>query len=86
MYKCLEESKDYLEDDLRDAQQFYFTDDEYRALADAIDDIQNKSVTGGKATRARLEPQRARIEMPHAQAWKVDENLTEFIKITEVQQ
>lgn len=86
IYKCLEESKDYLEDDLKNAGEFYFTDDEYQTFTDAIDAIQKRPAINSKVSKARLEPQYVNLEMPNAQDWKVDENLTDFIKITEVQQ
>ena len=39
MYKCLEESKDYLDNDLKDAAEFYFTDEEYQKFSSVTADI-----------------------------------------------
>ena len=86
MYKCLEESKDYLESDLKDAPEFYFTDDEYQKFNKTIGDIQNMAVANSKVSKARLEPQSVPLSMPRADEWKVDENLADFIKVNEVRQ
>ena len=42
------------------------------------------TVADNKVSKARLEPQCVRLEMPNAQDWKVDENLADFIQINEV--
>ena len=39
MYKCIEEDKDYLEADLKDAPDFAFTDEEFQKLNEVVDAI-----------------------------------------------
>ena len=84
IYKSLEQSKDYLEKDLQNAVEYNLTDDEYNKFSDVVKDIQKLSVRNNKVNKARLEPSYIPIQMPQASEWKVDENLADFIKITEI--